>query len=394
MAIFGSWGRGKTDVLQRLKQTIDEKFGKDIVAIEANPWSSGHASLLQAVAMAVLQYKPIDDHTRASLKRISKIGFLLANRFVLQRASGVDFENLTSDIDSILSSGDRTLSPAAAAAAEIDKLAHMCFPGKKLVILIDDMDRCPPEWQRPMLESLYFLKLCKQKIVFVCAIDQRTLGHVDIPYHGLDEAGSLCAKIFDLVHDLPRADAELSTYARQRLLEADRMLGDSISGRLEYIVSDWDKYASPTNIGTGMCCASELATPRTVERSISRLRTICYVVQKPLAGSGLQDAYTAQGFGLAFSLRDRFPTIGRAIAEELPNMLERVGRERPHSKKSIATLRDYINGLPQIQRDTLFQALTHAHVSVDPENPGNTNQAEKIANGMHLATYLCKLAVV
>jgi len=388
MAIFGSWGRGKTDVLQRLKLAIEHRFGQDIAVVEANPWSSGYSSLLQAVAMAISKYKPVDKDTKDSLKKIGKIGFVLANRFALQRVSGADLEKLAADLGDIWSGGDAPISPAAAAAVAIDDLIEVCFPGKKLAILIDDMDRCPPEWQRPMLESLYFLKRCKKQIVFVCAIDQRTLGHVDMPYQGLDEAGSLCTKIFDLVHDLPRVHGELSEYARQRILTVDPVLGDSIRNRLAFVVQNWDDKISPMNIGIGMCCASELATPRTVDRSIARLRTICYVVKEKLSGFALGDGCTAQGFGLAFALRDRFPTMGRLIAEELPKALEREGGSTPRERRNAENLRNYINAFPVVQRDTLVEAMASANVSLDPHNPGNGQQARKIASGMYLATRL------
>jgi hypothetical protein len=390
IALYGTWGRGKTDVLSRLKARLD--LDPNIGVVEANPWLSGYSSLLLAVAASLATYKPIDDHTKQSLKRVGKIAFMVANRFLLQRVSGADLEQFADDLVE-LAHADSASSPIQAAVSEIDSLALRCFEGKKVVVLVDDIDRCPPEWQRPILESLYFLKLCKSHIVFVCAIDQRSLAHIDMPYHGLDEAGSLCTKVFDLIHDLGAVQNELHEYGIDLLQRHDEVVGGSIVEQLRSIFGTWDNAVSPASIVNGMCSSRELATPRTIERAVARLKTIAFTVE-PQKGMPCNSAYVAQGFGLALALRERFPNITTYLYSTLPNLLRSPAGSRPLDRRQIEQLRDSIRSLPMVQAETIVEAFSNAHVSLDPESPGNHTQGEMIKMGIEYAARLSRLAVV
>lgn len=390
LALFGSWGRGKTDVLERLKQLL-QLPGFHVV--DANPWKSGHTSVLATIASALASEKTVDTHTAESLLRISKAGFMLTNRFVLQKISGVNFEDLARDLGEIYKDGEKPISPIQSLICNVDKLINDCFPKGKVVVLIDDIDRCPPEWQRSVMESLYFLKLCNSNVIFVCALDQRSMIEAGLVTSDLDEVSSLCAKVFDIVHELHDPEGGLVDFGVDLLSKADRVIGDSLENRLRSIVKSWSDNDTARWIVEGMCLHIELSTPRTVERCVARLRAICLAIEKDDSVE-LASEWSAKGFGFALAMHDRFPSISREIFYELPTLIRKRNRSSSTDRHLVENYIKYINNLKKVHSDTIFYALGRVGVTVDAERMSNHEIGSMFSHGMISAGKLCKTAIV
>jgi hypothetical protein len=388
IALFGSWGRGKTDVLNRLKIELEMA---QIHTVSANPWSSGHQSILMAIGSALASHQTIDESTRKIFAKLGRASFMIANRFAMKKV--VDLEELADDLLDLSRETDHPQTPTQMAALHIDELVEKCFKGKKVVVLIDDIDRCPPSWQRSILESLYFLKICRSSIIFICALDQRSLLHRVGPECDLDEVGSLCTKVFDIVHELHPASEDLIRFGVELMNRNDEVLRESISTKFGKISQMWDKDNSPAAIMRGVCSHTELATPRTVLRCLTKLRTIAFSVEDKL-NMQLNEISIASGFGFALALRDRFPILTEFVFEELPDLLISTRSSHLEETEGAKRLFERIASLNKIQAEVTTQSLRNLGLKFGPTQLPHHSQARMVASGIAHAAQLCRIAIV
>lgn len=398
IALFGSWGRGKTDILRRLERQIDTKntTEKNWYYVEANPWASGHTSLLEAIGSALLKHRTIDEGTKKSLKRLGKLGLMLSNRFVLEKALSVDFEELVSDISDLSNSESIPTTPVELAVQTIDSLVNKYFREQdKVVIAIDDIDRCPPSWQRPILESLYFLRLCNSKIIFVCAMERRSLSSKGLPLSELDEIGSLCTKVFDLSHELHDPYLDLHAFALELMQAPDDVLEQSIDAFLAESEVAWNLGRSSNDVINGFCSHPELTTPRSILRFIQRLRTICLAAPLPKEVE-LKNSIIAEGFGFAMAMHDRYGSITKDLYATIPRMILRQHANQEQRAGFVKEYCDYIQQLPDSCSEIFFHVFRKIGIATSPESCQriSTENAHLFARGMLNAGKLCSHAVV
>lgn len=181
IGIHGRWGTGKTSLMQMIKETLDahESKRKLIRTVWFNPWQfqfeeSAIIPFLHAIREEAVKGNWVPISRLNSTKIFSIIGSL-AGEAVLRATTGG-----TVSMESILKQGlafeekyfeMKTVAQrlrenfSAAVDALVDKAK-----GSRLVLFIDDLDRCLPEFVLKTLESIK-LFLNVPKCVFVVALD-------------------------------------------------------------------------------------------------------------------------------------------------------------------------------------------------------------------------------
>ena len=219
IGLYGSWGAGKSSLLQLIQQGIDED-AKDIVCISLNAWQfEGYEDAKIAIMESLL--KALQDNETFAEKAAEKIKSLLSRIDILKlgksilsksvpyvtsaitgnpipiainlSAQLVDSEEtiskLTSFKNDYLKSADDTQTQTENIRkfrTEFEKMLKDVDSVKNLVVIIDDLDRCTPERIIDTLEAIK-LFLSVKKTTFIVAVDQKIIEYaVNIKYPQID----------------------------------------------------------------------------------------------------------------------------------------------------------------------------------------------------------------
>jgi len=236
IALQGPWGRGKTDVLWRV--AILSGAGKPEVpvtqkAIWINPWQYGTPDLLSPLVLALLKLVPEERRTRnealwKAAESIIKagVGFgIKATSFVVP--GGKIFEAVASEAKDLLSglfeaqNLDRDHKPDPDPVSEMgrrfDQLVKEVFANNgtdnesRLLICVDDLDRCLPHRQVALLEALHFLISAGAPATILVALDPTLARQSVIAHYGtrMFDPERYLDKMFDLRITLPALSGEV-----------------------------------------------------------------------------------------------------------------------------------------------------------------------------------------
>lgn len=196
IAIHGEWGSGKTSLMQTLLGNIDSsKF--DLIFFEA--WKYEYLNPSLGLVSTLLQkYEKNGSNVRAILKGSAMV---LSNKF------------LNTDIDKLIDAVRSNSSDSITFAAQIKKLLQEKLGKKKLLIIIDDLDRCDVE---NCLQILALLKLFLdlENVICIAAVDFARLQDAwrqkyKIIPESEDQGQEYLAKIFQIRIGMPVPSTQL-----------------------------------------------------------------------------------------------------------------------------------------------------------------------------------------
>ena len=200
IGVYGDWGHGKTSVLRQARTLLD-RVRPDLVTVWFNAWqyeSEEHpliplaATVVQAVdAKLAEKTSALKSGAIQALKDVGRAVRAIAYGFSAKAKVGVPgfgeietgfvakemierYEKLAAPADPLVErtlyyNAFETLQKAAASAAGAGDEG-----GIKIVVFIDDLDRCLPPQGVKLLESIK-LVLAQPGFVFVLALDRRVL---------------------------------------------------------------------------------------------------------------------------------------------------------------------------------------------------------------------------
>jgi hypothetical protein len=232
LAVDGSWGSGKTTFLKMWQVKLDDAGH---LCLYLNAWKTDFVqdSLVAVVGELSIAIKkhPLDrldqDNVRKTIEKIEK-----KTRSIVKRLIPVGAKILTLgalDIDSAL---ERELSAGTGAVAEnliqdygkgksdidefrkdLEFLANAIQePNKdpvKIVIIIDELDRCRPTYAVQLLERIKHL-FDVEGVVFILGIDRKQLSHSVKALYGLKfDAAEYLKRFIDIDYRLPEPSLEL-----------------------------------------------------------------------------------------------------------------------------------------------------------------------------------------
>lgn len=206
ICLSGGWGSGKTTLLRRLADVIaEDSEGTEYVRIWFEPWKlGGEVEVRNVLAHRVLQRIAEDGGFLETAKiDVDNKGLL---RMVAERLLQVRVD----DASRIYRAETAVRETFAEVEDLFKKIARAYLDGKddvprrRIVVFVDDLDRCGPERVAEVLEAVkLFFDL--PGMVFVFALDRRQLEHAIQVRHDLPapEARVYLEKIFQLTVALP-----------------------------------------------------------------------------------------------------------------------------------------------------------------------------------------------
>jgi len=203
VGIYGEWGTGKTSVLEFIGAMAQQD---EQIVIKFNPWEfSTKDSLWRAFVLAVFAEPKLANIAGA---RKARTKGLLSK--IMKRASAV--ESATSLLNEKVGKGvgvglDIVRSLFSFSHKDLKSL-HDALGKKRVIVLIDDLDRTAPELVPEILFALKEL-MNIPRFSFICAFDPVVIGQVLGRFHpGFGEGLEFLEKIIDYPRWLPPATAE------------------------------------------------------------------------------------------------------------------------------------------------------------------------------------------
>lgn len=240
VSIEGDWGRGKTDLMNRLHEKSEESF-----RIWIDPWAHKESLVLELLAKIqevnpeLLSSEELAARVAMYLCPLTKFG-IGAAQFVgtvknpgLAAPIKIVADRARDAIDSVKAFLDQRKAQKDGKSGElfvelVDAILEKKQGDAMIRIFIDDLDRCTPQAQVSLLEEIHSFTQSGARAVFFVAVDSTTLARSIEHHYGTSFNGhSYLEKIFTLRLNLVQMDeAELLTFARSRLRDFRDWLDD------------------------------------------------------------------------------------------------------------------------------------------------------------------------
>ncbi len=250
IGIFGGYGSGKSTLLSAISKEIENKTQDNIpiVTVNFNAWRYDHEEKLILPFLTAIYRKISTDSTKMDV-------FITAIRAVLRNTSfeiNAGFAKLKVNEGSKIENDSKKLLEEDALIKsyienyqDIQEILHdvTCnkegYLIKRLVVFIDDLDRCVPDKAFQLLESL---KSCMDitGFIFVIAIDPRVLTTYLDKKYGQDfgiNAEEYLQKIVQVPFHLPRIKPEDIVTEIKKLLQvsSDEVFSSFCKENKEYL---------------------------------------------------------------------------------------------------------------------------------------------------------------
>ena len=293
IGVFGDWGSGKSSILQIVKEEFDKDDDKDSLCIYFNGWTfegydDAKAALLNSILKELEDNKKISEEIKDTIKEKAK---KLWKSIDWMRGAGMVMKNVALPAVSAYFTGGLNLFPltiqkliewgdspekiieklqseegkeiykafvkegkvedknATNAVAEFRKDFSELLEAtnfKRLVVIIDDLDRCSPE---RIIENLEAIKLFLNvpKTAFIIGADPRIVKYaIEYKYKNNKEIEEdnnrividYLEKLIQLPYSLPRlSESEVETYIS--MLICKKEIGDT---RFKNVLDEFQKY--------------------------------------------------------------------------------------------------------------------------------------------------------
>jgi hypothetical protein len=202
VGIYGEWGTGKTSVLQFIAGMAAED---EHVLIRFNPWQhSSKQALWNSFVDAV--YDELEQHfndlTKVGLKR-RKTWITKAKELTKEAASAYN-----EHLGNLVGNGLDLLKENFGFTDEEREALKKLLSGKRIIVLVDDLDRTAPELVPEILFALKEL-MDIPGFSFICAFDPVVVGQVLGTFHpGFGDGLKFLEKIIDYPRWLPPPAAD------------------------------------------------------------------------------------------------------------------------------------------------------------------------------------------
>lgn len=217
IAIHGDWGSGKTSLMKTIARKLEQSSGDEarVKAIWFNAWEFDKVPVplwkvfLNRITME-LQDMVGDIGLKSKIKAVGEGLLILSSDILLKRFIGVSLEKIDGIKEKVwddikrINSLSEDLSGCIEEALENDPSKR-----ERLVIFIDDLDRCLPEQCVEVFESIK-LFLNSKNCVFVVGINKEQIRKAFEIKFGKEETSSglhYMEKFVQLQFDLPRKTA-------------------------------------------------------------------------------------------------------------------------------------------------------------------------------------------
>jgi hypothetical protein len=360
VAVQGSWGRGKTDVLMRVAALVRDPVKSGIPAglvsdaLWINPWQYGTPDLLTPLVLAMIQRIP--EEPRKNDKRLRKLAETLLRaglNFGLKAVgvgTGMPILSLAADpVDKMVSSlfeavGVRSetekpdADPVSVMGDRFRELTQKLIdtknlgPDARLIVCIDDLDRCLPDRQVALLEAIRFLISAGAPATFLIALDPTLARQAILTHYKTDafDPDRYLDKMFDLRVNLPSLGSRMGDLVRHHMGREMFAMGHvmKIGDAMKELLGD-NGAARLEKAALVAFNAPDLSNPRIVRRIFDRL----YLLALSRSAQAARLGKKAQSMGLDddecrhllvwLGITERFPAIRAALQDGVRDGFEK-----------------------------------------------------------------------
>jgi len=146
LGVFGSWGSGKSSLMQMIKASVDEENNPENLTLWFNAWryegkEEAQSALIHAIIGQLESKRSIGDEAKELIKSVvSGASVLKISKFIYKTAT-----TMTPDISGFLDIFSDDSKKLADTMENFDKRFEALLAAvgiKRIVIFIDDLDRC------------------------------------------------------------------------------------------------------------------------------------------------------------------------------------------------------------------------------------------------------------
>lgn len=183
IGVFGSWGTGKTSLMRRVRQRIDKKSKANAVTVWFNAWQYERDAnpIIPLVATIIKALEDEKGGFRKGCEALGKALRAIAYGFTLKaKAGATGFEgeaefSAKDMIDRLGKLSDPLLERSLYYDAfELLSKATKAGDGPKIIVFIDDLDRCLLDKALEVLEYIK-LVLAQPGFIFFLGLDRRII---------------------------------------------------------------------------------------------------------------------------------------------------------------------------------------------------------------------------
>lgn len=296
LAVDGGWGTGKTTFLKMWQPKLETRGH---ICLYFNAWETDFASdpliaMVGELSQRISELLPSGKRSpalRQHLKTAKKLAGSVAKRAIpaavkVITTGAVDL-NEAIEKEIIAAAGkvaedqveiyEKSKSEVkkfrTALASLVDELVKTQPRGdRKVVIIVDELDRCRPTYAIELLERIKHL-FDTPRVAFVLGIDRQQLAHsVKAVYGGEFDASGYLKRFIDLDYKLPEPQKDvvgaylLKTYGIDRIVEAN-------------VVSETDDLKRISTTLKILCTSHDLSL-RSLAQVVSRLRVTLQTIPR------------------------------------------------------------------------------------------------------------------
>ncbi len=215
--IYGNWGSGKSTMIHYILKHIENApiTYSSVTAVYFEPWKyeySSHKDLLFALLSAIKQKSELEK----SVWKTIMTDVLVVASGVARKISVVDAQDTVADFElvegKVFKEHELWVNKVQKFKEDFQIIVDQTLQknnSKKLIVFIDDLDRCLPENAVNLLEGIKnFLSV--DKVLFIFAIDKRIVGEMIEKKYGLHDGygDEYLMKIIQYYYDLPKNNVE------------------------------------------------------------------------------------------------------------------------------------------------------------------------------------------
>lgn len=214
IALYGEWGSGKTSVMEYINKNITNY---NVVFFEAWKYEKDSNLSLSLFEMILDKVEAEKDSLGKVLEDVKLIGKTLLNfsknllfnyRLSLPGMT-VNIDQATKDtikeMDELIerTSFYTSLKEFNTSYNKLLDEYHEAT-GKKLLVFIDDLDRCSPENVLDLISSIKHFFIDSDKVVYFCGVDKHAVSKaINIRYQNIIKSEEYLEKVFDVTFNMP-----------------------------------------------------------------------------------------------------------------------------------------------------------------------------------------------
>jgi KAP family P-loop domain len=221
LAINNKWGTGKTTFIRMWERDLKDKGFKTVLF---NAWENDFENNALTALMGELKTLTKKDEVNPNFEKALKNAAIFTKNLapvlvkaVVKKYVGESFEDLSDGVaKSIGDIFEKDVNEYADKKKSIkefrdslkDFIANT-WDGKPVVFIIDELDRCRPDYAVSILEQIkHFFSI--PNIVFVLSIDKEQLGHAVRGVYGSEsiDADEYLRRFIDIEYSIPEPDTD------------------------------------------------------------------------------------------------------------------------------------------------------------------------------------------